>query len=652
MARPPVLVTACNRPIQTRQLLHCIADEGVAQVFAHIDIPKGGSDAAHTEVAALFDEPWPFHLQLTVAEQHLGCKMAMENAIDHFFRLNEEGIILEDDCLPQPGFFDFVERMLGLYRLRADVMMVSAHLPIGKWHNGSDHALTATGQIWGWATWRRAWQLHRNQREAGMKMDAEVIRNRFGDTPMAAELTLHTTEAINGQLDTWDYQWMHTVHHANGLCAMPTKNLVLNNGFGTDATHTPTEPKWHLLLRDIRSTDMALGPAPDNRDRELEMAIYRTVRGNIRIPFNRPSSWYSQSGRDAVNLKIAHLNTAAQGGGAERLMRDLMSAQRDDNEVNALVAHGADFTQHLYPIVSGLKWLGLAGSRPDLARSISALPSVPDVIHLHNLHGTGLSVRNLETISNKIPILWTLHDQWLLADGDGHPFTPSSSSSSKIKTIKQMVDEGRMRLVAPSVWLADRVSAHLNVPVHVVRNGIDTSIFRPVDKPRKGLLFVANRPETNPYKDFGTLREAWRMLNKTSQEPIDLLCVGGELRTEKHGEGTLSIIPFITDRQVLASHHQRCAVYVHASLDDNFPLSLLEALACGAKSVAAQVGGIPEVEADPHLLRLYTCRDADNLATAILAALSDHTPDSRGAYDIRDTAAAYLGHYADISGRG
>jgi|GEM_PF-940096 len=652
MPRPPVLVTACNRPAQTRQLLQCLAGEGITQVFAHVDVPKIGSDPAHAQVVALFAEPWPFNVQLTVAESPLGCRSAMESAIDHFFSLNEEGIILEDDCLPLPGFFDFVWRMLDQYRHRDDVMMVSGHLPIGSWLNGTDHALTATGQIWGWASWRRAWQMHIVQRESGLTMNAAVFHNRFGDTPMAEELAQRTTEAINGIIDTWDYQWMYTVYSAKGLCAMPTQNLVLNNGFGPDSTHTSTEPAWHKELRGSEPMEMAKGSEVTGRDRELEMAIYRTVQGNIKTPFNRPTSWYNQLGKKALPLNIVHINTAAQGGGAERLMRDLMSAQRATNNVNALVAHGADPKQNLYPIVSGSRWLGLRGTQPSLSRSICALPVKPHVIHLHNLHGTGLDVSELEAIGHQVPIIWTLHDQWILSDGDAHPFTPSKSSSPKIRTIQKLVDARRMRLVAPSVWLADRVSAKLNVPVHLVRNGIDTNIFRPENRLRRGLLFVANRPETNPYKDFNTLREAWIKLNDSSEEALDLICIGGEPKVETHVKGTLSIIPFTTDRQALASHYQSCAVYVHASLDDNFPLSLLEALACGAKCVAARVGGIGEVEADSHMLRFYPARDTDALAAAILVALNDQVTASTTAYDIRDTAAAYLGHYSDLSGHG
>lgn len=651
MPRPAVLVTACNRPTQTRQLMQCLAAEGIAQIFAHIDVPEDGGDPAHAQVVALFAEQWPFNVQLTVAEGHLGCRSAMENAIDHFFSLNEEGIILEDDCLPQPGLFDFVEQMLERYRYDHDMMMVCGHLPIGHWLNGSDHALTATGQIWGWATWRRAWQVHSVNRESGLAMNLSVLRDRFGDTPMAAELAKHTADAVNGRIDTWDYQWMYTVYSANGLCVMPTRNLVINNGFGIRATHTTSEPVWHKRLRELPPMELDSGPAPTSRDRELEMAIYRTVKGNIRIPFSRPYLWFNQLGKNALRLNIVHINTAALGGGAERLMRDLMSAQSATNNVKALVAHGADRSLNLYPILNRLKWLGLT-KKPSLIRSISALPTMPDLIHLHNLHGTGLTMSDLEAISHRIPIIWTLHDQWLLSNGDAHPFTISRSSSPKIKTIKRLVDEGRMRLVAPSVWLADHASDKLNVPVHVVRNGIDSTVFNPRDLPRKGLLFVANRPETNPYKDFSTLHEAWMRLNDPSEEAIDLLCIGGEPRTEKHGSGTLSIVPFTIDRQALASHYQRCAVYVHASVDDNFPLSLLEALACGAKCVAAQVGGIPEVEADSHILRLYPCRHAYELAATIRAALNDQASGSVLEYNINDTANAYLGHYADLSGRG
>jgi hypothetical protein len=41
-----------------------------------------------------------------------------------------------------------------------------------------------------------------------------------------------------GQIDTWDYQWMFSCWSQNGLAILPAANLVSNIGFGEEATHT------------------------------------------------------------------------------------------------------------------------------------------------------------------------------------------------------------------------------------------------------------------------------------------------------------------------------------------------------------------------------------------------------------------------------
>jgi hypothetical protein len=59
---------------------------------------------------------WPCKTRTLFSKYNLGCKIAVSHGIKWFFENEEEGIILEDDCLPHLDFFLFCEKLLEKYR--------------------------------------------------------------------------------------------------------------------------------------------------------------------------------------------------------------------------------------------------------------------------------------------------------------------------------------------------------------------------------------------------------------------------------------------------------------------------------------------------------------------------------------------------------
>lgn len=101
---------------------------------------------------------WPCEIHTLFREQNLGCARAVKEAIDWFFEHEEEGIILEDDCLPRPEFFSFCSEMLDRWRNNKEIMMISGtNYLFGKISSSYDYYFSHFAAIWGWATWKRAW---------------------------------------------------------------------------------------------------------------------------------------------------------------------------------------------------------------------------------------------------------------------------------------------------------------------------------------------------------------------------------------------------------------------------------------------------------------------------------------------------------------
>jgi hypothetical protein len=96
-------------------------------------------------------------VQTLFFDQNLGCRDAMSRGIDWFFSKVDEGIILEDDCLPDFSFFNFCQQLLERYRHDERVMMISGDsFLFGRKKFEASYHFSKCSHL-GVATWSRAW---------------------------------------------------------------------------------------------------------------------------------------------------------------------------------------------------------------------------------------------------------------------------------------------------------------------------------------------------------------------------------------------------------------------------------------------------------------------------------------------------------------
>lgn len=243
--RSAVLFLVFNRPDTTRRVFEAIRAARPPRLYVAADGPRPGRDAEGAlcaearAIATAID--WPCGLQTLLREQNLGCKRAVSDAIGWFFEHETEGIVLEDDCLPDPSFFAYCDALLERYRDDERVMCISGDNFISAlWQPASSYWFSRCVHIWGWATWRRAWRHYdvsmADWRNGG---SADLLAKRFPGAPRQQEHWRQAFDAVSsGRLDTWDYQWVHACWRAGAYSCMPAHNLVTNIGFGAGATHT------------------------------------------------------------------------------------------------------------------------------------------------------------------------------------------------------------------------------------------------------------------------------------------------------------------------------------------------------------------------------------------------------------------------------
>lgn len=240
----PVALLVFNRPDLTRRVLTEIAKARPRRLLIVADGPR----ASHAEDAAkcaatralLQDLGWDCDVQTNFSDTNMGCKRRVSSGLDWVFRSCDDAIILEDDCVPAAGFFPFCAELLERYRADERVCMIAGTNLVGSWGPRRDsYFFSSNYSIWGWATWRRAWQHY----DVDMRDWPEVGRRGLlydpGNSPMVNQALARSWEsAYQGRIDTWDLQWSYACAKRRGLDIVPCRNLITNIGFGGSATHT------------------------------------------------------------------------------------------------------------------------------------------------------------------------------------------------------------------------------------------------------------------------------------------------------------------------------------------------------------------------------------------------------------------------------
>ncbi len=278
----PVLFLVFNRVQTTRRVLEAIRQARPRRLFVAADGPRQDKAGDHEKCQAVRNLlrdgiDWDCDLRLLLREENLGCKRAISSAIDWYFEQVEEGIVLEDDTLPSPGFFPYCEELLRRYRGDESVLHISGdNFQFGRKRGAGSYFFSIYNHNWGWASWRRAWQLYDGQMRdyAGRRADRDWLGRLNSDEERHYWQSIFDRVA-SGEIDTWDYQWTWTVWRHQGHAILPNVNLVSNIGHGADATHTTSpSPFGDIPLEPLPAM---VHPRQVRRDEEADRFTFEHV---------------------------------------------------------------------------------------------------------------------------------------------------------------------------------------------------------------------------------------------------------------------------------------------------------------------------------------------------------------------------------------
>ena len=336
-------------------------------------------------------------------------------------------------------------------------------------------------------------------------------------------------------------------------------------------------------------------------------------------------------------MKVLQINSVYGRGSTGRIAADIHQLLLDKGH-DSYVAYGRydvegndhaikignkrdNYAHILKTRVFDLHGFGSKNSTQAFIEKMRALD--PDIIHLHNIHGYYLNIELLFNYLKEVnkPVIWTLHDCWSFTghcayfDYSGcqcwqgkkctekHSYPASFVFNNSIHNYekKKELFTGLkdLTIITPSKWLKELVEQSFlkEYPVKVINNGINLEVFKPVASDFKLknkiedkilLLGVANVWEERKGLNY------FFELSKKLPEKYHILLVGlsekqiSELPNNMHG------ITNTKDIHELAELYSVADIFINPTLEDNFPTTNLESLACGTPLVTFDTGGSPE----------------------------------------------------------
>lgn len=347
-------------------------------------------------------------------------------------------------------------------------------------------------------------------------------------------------------------------------------------------------------------------------------------------------------------MKVVHVSTYHRFGGAAIAALRLHHALRLEGVDSALLVQDSDRPEsHVAAVAEGFFSKKIAFGRFVAERlyfslkeknkslrfhfsplwtgtDISTHPLIQaaDIIHLHWINFGFLSLRSLEKLfSLGKPVVWTMHDMSTFTGGCHYsrecqhylthchdcPYLKHPSATDLSYRVfekkSQLFQKANLTLVSPSKWLADlarHAASTRHLPVYAIPNPIDLQVFKPentkdelgLDPHKKWILFAGVNTQ-DPRKGFAYFKAATHLLadcahewgvvvfGKTSPEALN------DLGLEVKSLGSLPA-------HEVTKVYQAADVMVVPSLEDNYPNTVIEAMACGTPVVGFDTGGIPE----------------------------------------------------------
>lgn len=302
--KSPVLFIIFKRESTTKRVFERIRDAQPPKLYIAADGPRASrpDEIEKCEQTRKLVEvvDWPCEVHRLYRVENLGCGKGVSSAISWFFEHEEQGIILEDDILPNLDFFTFCDEMLDRYKENDSIQLITGYnFFFDGYPSPYSYYMSRFLQIWGWASWRRVWKTYVLDTQRLDKK--EYLRKLKKNYPFPTYRYYRDKFGLMEKYknDTWDYQFFFNQVLYNRFSIIPYVNVTENIGFGSEEASHITDTQDEFIFKLINHHSHAIYPIkhPEtffhdlDADRlyakmaqnEIPCFIYRVFRKILRI---------------------------------------------------------------------------------------------------------------------------------------------------------------------------------------------------------------------------------------------------------------------------------------------------------------------------------------------------------------------------------
>ncbi len=249
----PVVFITFKRPDYTYQVFDSIKRNTPRKLYLVSDAGREsnpGEIQIVLDIRAHLEEmiDWECEVIKIYAKSNMGCARRIATALDEVFKKEDRAIILEDDCVPNESFFRFCQDMLERYSDDSRIMSISGSTEI-KYipSTDKDYYFSKIFGCWGWATWKRAWNLFDyNMPDHENRRNEQIFRRTlFASDAYTILMAKFDDLASSDNKFSWAYIFYYYSILNDGYHIYPKYNLVENIGFSSDSTHTDRCPSYY-----------------------------------------------------------------------------------------------------------------------------------------------------------------------------------------------------------------------------------------------------------------------------------------------------------------------------------------------------------------------------------------------------------------------
>jgi len=241
MQLAPIILFTYNRPWHTRQTIEALQKNTLAdesKLFIFSDGPKNSHDSVQVqEVRDYLRTVGGFKtVEIIEREGNIGLSKSIISGVTSTIDVYEKVIVLEDDLITSPVFLTYMNDALEMYKNDENVASVHGYVyPIKK--QLPDTFFIKGADCWGWATWKRAWDI--------FEVDGNTLLNELNKRNLQREFNMDNSypyitmlkDQIRGKNDSWAVRWYASAFLADMVTLYPGSSLVSNIGFDESGTH-------------------------------------------------------------------------------------------------------------------------------------------------------------------------------------------------------------------------------------------------------------------------------------------------------------------------------------------------------------------------------------------------------------------------------